>query len=148
MPNKLNENMSKTGAILIKTVNVEFDMFNQILNRLLAIGWSTNKNGRLFYMVDNSFDWQTSSLDDFPLVMNYLEKSIQDSLPVCIDLVYTKTRNPIGFNYLDSNTIMFSISENIKMLNDNWVIDFSWYIERVSAVFEEMDTFTIECLYG
>lgn len=140
--------MSKTGAIFIRTSNVNFDLYSQILKRLLEVGWSANKNGRLFYMVDDSFDWVDDSLDNFPLVMNYIERSINANRPACLDLVFLKTSNPVGLNFLDDNTIMFSISESIRMLEGNWVIDFSWYLEKLSVVFEETNSFSIECLYG
>jgi hypothetical protein len=140
--------MSKTGAIFIKAVDINFEVYDRLLNRLLDAGWSTNKRGRLFYMIDESFDWVDASLDDFSLVMNDIERSISANYSTCLDLVFLKTSISIGFNFLDSNTIMFSISESIQMIESNWVIDFSWYIEKISVIFEELQSFSIECLYG
>jgi hypothetical protein len=119
--------MSKTGAIFFKLDYVDFNKYEGIIDGLSDQGWSTNKNGNVIFMVNESFEWQTAQFYDYPDVIDLIQASINNNLATCIDLIWINESASIGLNFINNKTIMISISEEIRMLGLLPVIDFSWY---------------------
>lgn len=139
--------MSKTGAIFIKSNHIDFKAFENIIKELSDEGWSINKKGNLFFMINDSYEWQAAPFDDYETVISLIKTSINNNLATCIDLTWEDETASIGFNFLNDKTIMISISEEIKMLGSLPVIDFSWYLEKISILFKSIEVNKIECSY-
>lgn len=140
--------MSKTGAIFLKVNSIDFKTYEKIIKDLLEIGWSINKKGKVFFMINESYEWQALPVDDYPTVIKLVEKSVNNNHATCIDLSRNDVSASIGLNFLDNKTVMISISEELKMINSLPVLDFSWYLERIFNGFNSIIIDSIECSYG
>lgn len=139
--------MSKTGAIFLYSVEpIRFDMYNFILNTLCDNGWLINKDGLIAYMT-NSFDWQSAPLYEFPTVLEKIKSSIDNNYDTTIDLIHENGKEIIGLSFFNKSSIMISISENIRLLENIEMVDFSWYLSSISQVFKKIELYRIECVY-
>ncbi|WP_315814128.1 hypothetical protein [Paraflavitalea speifideaquila] len=140
--------MSKTAALFIKTTNLDFNKYDEILDRLTSQGWSMNKNGAIVYMVEDTYEWIASPLNEINYIKNTVKQSINKNLATCIDMQFVDGLHNIGIMYIDPSTLMISISENIKLLENIPIADFSWYITKISSIYKTIDISSFECLYN
>ena len=139
--------MSKTGAILIETSQVNKDIFENIVRAMLANGWSLNHDNGFSFMLNGSYDWECGELLDFEEVLEKVKNSIDNKLETCIDLTWDGTSYSVGVTYLDPQRVMFSVSGDQKKISLLDIIDYTWYFERLLPVFDVIDFTRIKCTY-
>ncbi len=140
--------MSKTAAITIRSSVIVIDelIFRDILNGLLTSGWGTDIDDKILYMQNGTYDFEVASSNRLDYVLSLISNSVSKRQVCFIRLVWN---NSIGLEvtYLSPNTIMFSLSEDAAMLTNMKIPDFSFYLDRISKIFDIIDVNRIECIY-
>lgn len=139
--------MSRTGAITIHTDNLNYAVYQHVLHDLMGNGWTYCKDENIFFMINGSFDFNAGINKDFKTILNLIKESIDSNLAASIDLVWKDTYSSIGLMFLNEKTLIITISENIKFIDSLPIMDFSWYIEKISIIFKTINFFRIECNY-
>ena len=138
--------MSKTGAINISVENKS--NYTVFLNNLMNNHWSPNKYGEISYMINGTFDWQSTSIDNFNNVYSLIKQSIENKLETAIDLIWEDNLTIIGLLFINNNSIMITISENIKRIQDNTNVDFPFYLEKLAPIIQLIKPEDFECVYN
>lgn len=146
-PSKTN-GMSKTAAITIRSSVIVIDekIFRGILNSLLASGWGTDIDNQILYMQNATYDFEVASSNRLDYVLSLISNSVSNKKACFLRLVWN---NSIGLEvtYLSPNSIMLSLSEDVAMLTNMKIPDFSFYLNRISKIFDVIDINRIECIY-
>ena len=115
--------------------NITFSDFEIVLDALLKRGWSYNKNGVVFYMVDGTYDFETTSISDYNNVYERIKSSILKGNVTTLDLVWKNTNVVIALTYMDRNCFDVALVEDVRKLPELDYPDLSWYFERISSIF-------------
>ncbi|MDI3320676.1 hypothetical protein [Pinibacter soli] len=140
--------MAKTGAIFVDTSSIIIDesVYETIMNTLLNNGWAINDE--FSYMVDGTYDFQSTNRQNFGQVFRLVKNSISNGKECFISLSHQDNVSiAVEVTYLNSKSIMFSIVEDSVTLKNMKVTDFSFYIERLASIFEVIDFNRIKCIY-
>lgn len=140
--------MSKTGAIKISSSVFSIDeiIFRDVLKVLLANGWGTDMDNKVLFMQNATYDFESAASDKLDYVVSLICNSISKNKACFIRLVWN-TSIGLELTYLSSNSIMFSMSEDVVTLNNTNIPDFSFYLERIKGIFDIIDVKRIECVY-
>lgn len=140
--------MSKTAAIIIRTSDVRINekVYKDIIDTLLQNGWHIDKEKGILFMQNGTYDFELASVQDFEHVVALLGNSIVHNKECFIELMWDGLMS-VEVTYLNSNSIMFSLSEEVINLRNVNVVDFSFYIERISCIFNVIDLNRLECIY-
>jgi hypothetical protein len=140
--------MSKTGAINISFKEKGNDNFNLVLNALLNNQWSLNKHGYIFFMLNGSYNFQSAPISESAEVISNLQYSIDNKKETCVDLIWKDGATIIGLLFIDNIHMIITISENIKLNEVKNSIDFPFYIEKLSPIFEFINYDDIKCEFN
>jgi len=140
--------MAKTSAILVRTSFVKIDeiVYKNIIDTLMQNGWNIDNENGFSFMTNGSYEFEYAKGKDFNVVVDLIRHSIVDGKECFIKLVGDGSTS-IEVTYLNPNSIMFSITDDVVNLKSIDLIDFSYYLERLSSIFDVIDLFRIECIY-
>ena len=140
--------MSKTGKIHISFKSNTANSYWSVLKTLMDNEWSANKYGEISYMLNGTFDWDSSPFAAFDTIMLQIKKSIENNHETSIDLIWKDNMTVIGLLFTTENYMSISTPENTKMKDDKSVVDFPFYLEKLSSILSDIKPTDIECVYN
>ena len=138
--------MPLSGAIILTAKDIDSDTFQSIVKSLINYGWSFNDYGKISYMTED-YDWQTANLEDLPTVLGIIKLNIENRKDSGLTLTWQDTSIGGSFMFVRSSEIMFSLIVNPLLLKETEIIDFSWYIDKLKPLFDEISIVRIKCIY-
>lgn len=140
--------MSKTASIKIQSSAVIIDetVYENIVFSLLKTGWRINSENGILFMHNGTYDLENVAVSELSYVLKLIGASIANNTP-CFIKLFRDENIGIEVTYLDHDSLMFSLTDGVVSLKSVNVVDFSYYIDQLSSVFEIVDINRLVCIF-
>jgi hypothetical protein len=107
------------------------------IETLFSIGWGTNDNGKITYLTNDDFDWESDELDNQELIIKLLfERFLNNKI---IGIAFTLPNLTGGlFHFLPGkNEVMILLNINRVTLKKIEFTDYTFYLNNLYPVIKE-----------
>jgi len=107
------------------------------IETLFSIGWNTNDNGKITYLTNDDFDWESNEFDNQELITTILFDRFSNNKIVGIALTLPNLTGGL-FHFLPGkNEVMILLNINRVKLQKIEFTDYSFYLDKLYPVIKE-----------
>lgn len=104
---------------------------------LFSIDWHTNDNGKITYLTNDDFDWESDDLDNQELIMKVLFERFLNNKLVGIALTLPNLTGGL-FHFLPGKSeVMILLSINRVKFEKTEFTDYSFYLNKLHPVIKK-----------
>lgn len=116
----------------------------EILRLLLELGWDYNYDGQVAFLPpgdNDNFDWQTVNCQQFNIESFLSSHNEYDKIGMAL-----VTEDGAGGDFrIMPDMMVFSLNINRRYINSDHIIDFSWYLNKLTSFFQRIYSVAINC---
>ena len=118
------------------TYSKEIDI-KSFIESLFNVGWDTNDNGKITYLLNDDYDWESANLNDQEAIKKMLLDRFSINKTVGIALTLPNLTGAL-FHFLPTkNEVMILLNINRVKFKETQFTDYTFYINKLYPIIKD-----------